>query len=99
MDPDDTKKPRCGGDDYLGVFLGGAPLTNTYTLQPGVEPYQCALQLRNSKSLLSIESDLRKINSDTSTCRFNGTLTLQDDSSATELDKEGFLLAVDEAVC
>ena len=98
MDPDDTSTPCRGGNDYLGIFLGGAALTDTYTLTAGEEPYQCALQLRNNKSLLAIESDLRKMNADTSTARFNGTLTLTEDSPSTELDKEEFLLAVDNAV-
>ena len=101
MDPDNSTDPRRGGNDgNLGIFLGGAQLDDTYMLKTDCEPYQCALQLHNSKALLTIESDLRKMAVGSGTARFNGTLTLKDsDNSSTELDKEGFLLAVDEAVC
>ena len=98
MDPDNTAVPRRGGDDFLGIYLGGAPLTDTYTLSAGTEPYKCALQLRNNKSLLAIESDLRKLQGDTTISRFDGALTLSDEESNKELDKEAFLLAVDNAV-
>ena len=99
MDPDDDTNPRRGGNGWLGIFLGGAPLTDLYELDPDEEHYKCALQVRNPKALLSIESDLRRASNNISTLKFNGKLRLSPSSSPpTEFDKEEFLLAVDYSV-
>ena len=99
MDPDDEDNPRRGGNGWLGIFLGGAPLTSQYLLDPTEEHYKCALQVRNPKALLSIESDLRKASNDLSSLKFNGKLRLPASSSPpTEFDKEEFLLTVDYSV-
>ena len=99
MDPDDITRPRRGGDDFMGPFVGGAPLDYTYQLLTDEEPFKCALQLRNAKTLLGIESQLRKTIADSTSLKYNGKLKLTlADTVPNELDKEGFLLAVDEAV-
>ena len=83
----------------MGPFVGGAPLDDTYSLVTSEEPFKCALQLRNAKTLLGIESQLRKVLADSTALKYNGKLKLDaTDASSTELDKEDFLLAVDEAV-
>ena len=61
MDPNDTSVPRPGGNDYLGILLGGAPLTDTWTIDPNVEPYNCTLQVCNHSPALmhsSFSSDV-----------------------------------------
>ena len=99
MNLNDPNVPRRGGSDFMGSFVGGAPLDDTYQLDSSEESFKCALQLRNAKTLLGIESQLRKTLSDSTALKYNGKLKLDAaDSSSTELDKEDFLLAVDEAV-
>ena len=60
MDPDDDQCPHRGGSDFMGLFVGGTPLDETYSLLTTEESFKCALQLRNTKTLLGIESDLCK---------------------------------------
>ena len=99
MDPDDTDLPRRGGNDFMGPYVGGAPLDDIYRLITTEESFKCALQLRNAKTLLGIESDLRKALSTSSSLKYDGKLKLEPSELSTkELDKEEFLLAVDEAV-
>ena len=99
MDPDDTDLPRRGGNDFMGLYVGGAPLDDIYRLITTEESFKCALQLRNAKTLLGIESDLRKALSASSSLKYDGKLKLEPSELSTkELDKEEFLLAVDEAV-
>ena len=99
MDLDDANIPRRGGNDFMGPFVGGAPLDDTYSLVTTEEPFKCALQLRNAKTLLGIESQLRKTIADSTALKYNGKLKLDaTDATSTELDKEDFLLAVDEVV-
>ena len=96
----DKDTPRRGGNSWLGLYAGGAPLNSLYQLSDpeGIDTfYHCAHQLRNSKSLLAIESDLKKSSMDSSALKFNGKLKLSDPSSK-ELTKEEFLLAIDDCV-
>ena len=94
FDPD---QPCRGGKTHLGIYLGGAPLTDTYHLSSEYEPYQCALQLRTEKSLLAIESAIRTMGTDSKTLKFNGKLEIKD-SAAEELDKEALLLTINDLV-
>ena len=56
---DDPKIPRRGGSNsILGDYVGGTALNEFYALDPTEESYKCVLQLRNVKSLTTIESDL-----------------------------------------
>ena len=99
MDPDDDQCPCRGGNDFMGPYVGGTPLDETYRLLTTEESFKCALQLRNAKTLLGIESDLRKALSTSTILKYDGKLKLEEnESSAKELDKEEFLLAVDEAI-
>ena len=91
MDLDDANVPRRGGNDFMGPFVGGAPLDNTYSLVTSEEPFKCALQLRNAKTLLGIESQLRKTIADSTALKYNGKLKLEPtDASSTELEKRIF---------
>ena len=95
----DGSCPHRGGDDFMGPFVGGGPLNDTYQLDTSEEPFKCALQLRNAKILLGIESQLRKVLADSTSLKYSGKLKLnQTDDTSNELDKEEFLLAVDEAI-
>lgn len=99
MDPDNTDFPRRGGNDFMGPYVGGAPLDESYQLVTTEESFKCALQLRNAKTLLGIESDLRKALSASTALKFDGKLKLEASEAASkELDKEEFLLSVDEAI-
>ena len=99
MDPDDNQRPRRGGSDFMGPYVGGTPLDENYRLLTTEESFKCALQLRNAKTLLGIESDLRKALATSTILKYDGKLKLgETESSAKELDKEEFLLAVDEAI-
>ena len=96
FDPD---LPRRGGKTHLGIYMGGAPLTDSYHLSSDYEPYQCALQLRTEKSLLAIESAIRWMTTDTKALKFNGKLEIKKkDSAPEELDKEALLLTIDDLV-
>ena len=91
--------PRRGGRDFLGRYVGGAALRPDYTLDSSVVAYQCALQLRTEKSLLSIEAGIRSMVDDASALRFNGKLEIRKtDTVVDELDKERLLLKVDDLV-
>ena len=83
----------------MGPYVGGSPLDNTYQLITSEESFKCALQLRNAKTLLGIEYDFRKSSASSTSLKYDGKLKL-DSSEVTskELDKEEFLLAVDEAI-
>ena len=98
----DDETPRRGGKEWLGLYMGGGPLTCEYELDHDNDIgsfYHCALQLRCPKTLLKIESDIKKLQLDPKTSKFNGKLKLaSSETGNSELDKEEFLLAVDDAV-
>ena len=99
MDPDNTVIPRRGGNDFMGPYVGGSPIDSTYQLLTSEESFKCTLQLRNAKTLLGIESDLRKSSASSTSLKYDGKLKLDSsDITAKELDKGEFLLAIDEAV-
>ena len=45
MDLDDANIPRRGGNDFMGPFVGGAPLDDTYSLVTTEEPFMGELLL------------------------------------------------------
>jgi hypothetical protein len=98
----DPDTPRRGGNKWLGLYMGGGPLPLNYQLDDTNDLgsfYHCALQFRCPKTLLKIESDLKKMQLDPTTAKFNGKLKLSStELGGKELDKEEFLLAVDDAV-
>ena len=95
----DAEVPRRGGKDFLGSYVGGAALTQYYTLDTSVEAYQCAMQLCTEKSLLAIENGIRRMSDDSASLKFNGKLEIKKNENVIdELDKDKLLLKVDDLV-
>ena len=91
-----TPPLRGGVHPIYGIFMGGSDLTNNYTLKSDT-PYKYTTQLRNSKQSSVSEQRLMSRRSDVTAISFKGNLEIST-PTATEYDKEEFVMALKEQV-
>ena len=81
--------PRRGGINYLGPYVGGAPMNIDYKLT-SKSTYRSSSQLRSMKALSATEQTLQSNRNDISIPKFHGNLDTDTSASATEMNKSAF---------
>jgi hypothetical protein len=88
--PVTTLAPKRGGlHPTYGKFIGGAKLTDTYTLAvlTSGSYFRFFTQRRHEKTIATIERDLREARDSTKSIKFNGTID-PTEGNVNEIGKE-----------